>query len=1069
MKGIVRKVFFRPATFFLLVLFLWSGVSVGKAFAESLRWIMWPDRSYHFSSPTGIAVDASGNVYVADRSDHRIQKFDSDGNYLTQWGYYGNGEGQFKYPSGVAVDASGNVYVADTSNCRIQKFDPDGNWLTQWGYFGSGDGQFINPSGITVDSSGNVYVADSGNNRIQKFDSDGNYLTQWGSSGSGDGQFDSPWGIAVDALGNVYVSDLHNERIQKFDSSGGYLIQWGGVGGGDGQFNDPMGLSVDKAGNVYVADSYNTRIQKFDSNGSYLFQWGSSGYGNNQFGCPYGVAVDASGNVYTVDYGGNRIQKFDADGSYLAQWGNYGSDNGQFYSPGSVAVDSSVSANVYVADSGNHRIQKFDSNGKYLKQWGSYGSGIGQFASPAGVAVDASGNVYVADTYNDRIQKFDPDGNYLDQWGYSGTGNGQFNEPMGVAVDASGNVYVVDWNHRVQKFDSDGNYLTRWGYYGTGNGQFEYPRGVAVDASGNVYVADTNNNRIQKFNSNGSFLTKWGSSGNGNGQFSSPYGVTVDTAGNVYVADTYLYRIQKFDSVGNYLAKWGSWGTGAGQFEYPMDVAVDASGNIYVADSTNCRIQRYGLADSITVSGAAGDSGGSVIGGAINCSIYDDGSTLGTCDEGFAEGASIVLKAVPETGSHVVWSGCTTSSGNTCNVTVDADKTVTASFVMNPLPLTLNSFTPDKQSPQPVYGNPGDQITWTASASGGTGSLTYTFRTWTSGGGYVTEQTGSSNTWPWMPSSPGNYSIQVIVKDGNGQQVNSNWISYTVATPLVLTSFVSDKASPQSVYVDVGDEITWTAAATGGSGTLTYTFRTWTNGGGYVTQQSGASNTWAWVASTPGVYSVQVIVTDSYGQKVSSNWISYTIATPLVLTSFVSDKASPQHAYANLGDEIKWTAAATGGYGSLTYQFRTWTSGSGAITQQSGASNNWSWMPSVPGNYYVQVIVMDSFVQKVSSNWINYTISPVPLMFASFTPDKASPQTSGTKITWNASTTGGSGTVTYTFRTWTSGGGYVVQQSGASNTWAWTPSSPGNYSAQVIVTDSYGQKVNSSWISYVVQ
>jgi DNA-binding beta-propeller fold protein YncE len=136
-----------------------------------------------------------------------------------KWGTPSN---QFNYPYGVAVDSSGNVYVADTGNHLIQKFTPDTTdptdplkmvFLTKWGLFGEGDGEFNRPQGVAVDSNGNVYVVDTGNNRVQKFSSSGGFLTKWGSEGSGDSQFDNPSAIAVDSSGNVYVADTGNHRI----------------------------------------------------------------------------------------------------------------------------------------------------------------------------------------------------------------------------------------------------------------------------------------------------------------------------------------------------------------------------------------------------------------------------------------------------------------------------------------------------------------------------------------------------------------------------------------------------------------------------------------------------------------------------------------------------------------------------------------------------------------------------------------------------------------------------------------------------------------------------------------
>jgi DNA-binding beta-propeller fold protein YncE len=275
-----------------------------------------------FAEMIGVTLDNAGNIYVVDTGNARIQKFNSEGVYLLQFGSYGTGNGQFNTPFGIALDNTGDIYVADMENHRLQKFNSAGTYLFQFGSIGTGNGQFNGPQGVTLDNAGNIYVVDTYNARIQKFNSEGVYLLQFGSYGTGNGQFRAPDGIALDNAGNIYVADTANQRVQKFNSSGVYQFQIG-VTGATGinhkHFNRPAGVALDNAGNIYVTDTYNRRVEEFNSAGVY-----QSTVTYNQFPSPQGIAVDNAGTVYVTDYSVNVLEKFHVSFTAIAS-GNWNS------------------------------------------------------------------------------------------------------------------------------------------------------------------------------------------------------------------------------------------------------------------------------------------------------------------------------------------------------------------------------------------------------------------------------------------------------------------------------------------------------------------------------------------------------------------------------------------------------------------------------------------------------------------------------------------------------------------------------------------------------------------------
>ncbi|MFH1367831.1 MAG: SMP-30/gluconolactonase/LRE family protein [Elusimicrobiota bacterium] len=290
--------------------------------------------------------------------------------FLSKYGALGSGNGQFNWPYNIAFDASGNIYVTETNtgsetvwNCRVQKFDSNFNFITKWGTLGSGDGQFNYPRGIEIDSQNNVYVMDMFNNRIQKFTSDGVFIKKWGSLGSGDGQLNQPDGMCIDHENNIYVAEYYGHRISKFSPDGVFLAKYGTgtEGAGDGQFHHPTSVAVDNIGNIYVTD-LNYRVQKLGPDGTYITKWGSWGLGNGQFDSPSDIYVDRSGNILVADSrnytGQNRVQIFTPDGAYIGQVGNgYGTGDGQFKCVIGLCLDKN--GNLYTVDMVGNRIQIF--------------------------------------------------------------------------------------------------------------------------------------------------------------------------------------------------------------------------------------------------------------------------------------------------------------------------------------------------------------------------------------------------------------------------------------------------------------------------------------------------------------------------------------------------------------------------------------------------------------------------------------------------------------------------------------------------------------------------------------
>ena len=641
------------------------------------------------TSPRGVAVDGHGNLYIADTENHRVRRIDAESGIIVtiagsgEEGYGGDEgpatEAKLNWPTGVAVDDSGNVYIADRNNERVRRVDADGIITTfagtgEWGYDSDEDGgpatqALLNwPADVALDTNGDLYIADEYNNRIRKVDAEGIITTVAGmkrptlevgeeedeetDENVGDhgpatsALLNRPTGVALDKEGNLYIADRNNHRVRKVNAEGIITTIAGmadeGFSGDEGpatsaQLDSPSGVAVDEGGYIFIADTGNNRIRQIGPDGLITtLAGGEDGDDGSdtggQLAAPRDVALDSDGNLYVTDSGNHQIHAISDTGMATRVAGIEGLGDGgpateaRLLEPTGLAL---VDGTIYITDTGNNRIRQVDADGIITTFAGSGERGDAgddgpaleaQFNGPSLIAVDAEGNVYISDRLNHRVRKVDTNGIITNVAGSGERGpfedqtaigdGGPATEarlilPTGLALDAAGNLYITDpGNHRIRKVDTQGRITTLAGsgersFSGdegpAEEAQLTTPVGFEIDADGNFYVADFAwpRNRIRKIDTSGIITTI--------AETASFGGLTVDLEGNVYIVESTVGRILKLTPEGALTIIAGSNQPGfsgdggpatQAQLDQPKGIEVDANGNVYFADSENNRIRK---------------------------------------------------------------------------------------------------------------------------------------------------------------------------------------------------------------------------------------------------------------------------------------------------------------------------------------------------------------------------------------------------------------------------------------------------------------------------------------------
>ena len=542
--------------------------------------------SASFKNIEGMCIDSSNNIYVVDTSNFKIRMINPSAEVTTIAGKGSrgseNGPGslaRFNTPTDIAVNSEGELFVTDTANHSIRKIEQkDSNWIVSTFAGGTGSGfhdasggeaRFNSPHGIDIDSTGNIFVSDTGNNRIRKISSIGEVTTVAGTGHARftDGNktvaaFRTPEFLVLNNTGDIVVADTSNSRIRSIASSVVNASSVEGSGSNNVQtlkvvtvagtstsgfrdgaarlalFNKPYGLTKDSKGNIYIADRSNNVIRKFNTRTNtvtiYAGIQGSSGSQDGNalteatFKGPTGLDFDSAGNLYVAEYDNHRIRKISSEGvvSTVAGTGSAGftdgaSDVARFRNPFDVKVG--PDNRLYVADYSNNRIRVIESNGSVSTYVGANGSGdsngprsSAQLRNPTGLSFDSKGDLFVSDLGNGKIKKISSDNvttvagsgtrSFADGQGQSA----QLKAPFHLDHDKDDNLYFADTgNNRIRRVSPSGlvKTIAGTGLSGNQDGTVDEaliynPRGLIINNQNEVVFSVSDNHTIKKITTN---------------------------------------------------------------------------------------------------------------------------------------------------------------------------------------------------------------------------------------------------------------------------------------------------------------------------------------------------------------------------------------------------------------------------------------------------------------------------------------------------------------------------------------------------------------------------------------